>query len=129
MSDRLTRHLQICEDLHQLALEENRFLKEHQRAPDAPLLERRRSLLAQLDESLAALKPAEAHALPTDPAERSARAEAIEKSRARILQILHLHKENEQLVLRYSLGPKVSSGPPPLPPSPGHLQKIYERHR
>lgn len=127
--DVLLRHLQLCDELHQLALEENRFLKEQQRAPEPALLERRRDLLARLDESLAALRPTgTSEPIPADRNVREQRKEAIEKSRTRILQILHLQRENEQLVLRFSLGtPKVTA--PTTPPPASQLQKLYDRHR
>jgi hypothetical protein len=98
--------------------------------PDAALLDRKRILLTRLDASLAALKAASIAAVaPTDePAIPTARADraAVEKARARIMQILHLDRENEQLLFRYSLG----GGPRPAgaTPPPSQLQRIYERH-
>ena len=35
----LQKHLQVCDELYQLALEENRHLKQHRRAPEAASLE------------------------------------------------------------------------------------------
>jgi len=126
--DALSLHLHLCDDLHLLALEENRFIKESQRAPEPALVERRRVLLERLDESLLKLKETGTADVPADRALREKRREVVEKSRSRILQILHLQKENEQLVLRYSLG-----GPKPASPlaavAAGQLQKMYERHR
>ena len=123
----LTDHLQLCDELHHLAIEENRFLKQHQRAPEDILVEKRRELLARLETSLQAIKSPDTTRVPTDPDERARRAESIEKARARILQILHLQKENEQLLLRYSLG---ASRPAPMaaPPPVAHLQKLYDKH-
>jgi len=122
----LQSHLTLCDELYQLALEENRFLKQNQRTPEAALLDRKRALLARLDTSLDALKATSSEPPPlrADPL----RKETIEKARAKILQILHLDKENEQLLLRYSLGT------PPRPTlqapvgNPSQLQRIYERH-
>jgi|JI10StandDraft_1071094.scaffolds.fasta_scaffold1627076_2 uncharacterized membrane protein YccC len=126
--DVLARHLELCDDLHALALEENHFLKTEQQAPKSTLIERRRALLERLDESLAALRPSAAENIPTDPAARERRKAVIEKARTRILQILHLQRENEQLVLRYSVG---ASRPVPVitPPPATQLQKLYDRHR
>lgn len=124
--DPLTEHLRLCEELHQLAIEENRFLKQQQRPPDAPLLDRRRELLARLESSLAALRAPSAPA--TDSANRARRAETLEKAKSRVLQLLHLQRENEQLLLRYSLGPArptVAAEPPPV----SRLQKLYDQHQ
>ena len=127
LPDTLGAHLQLCDELHLLALEENRFLKQHQRAPDAALIERRRALLARLEESLATLKSPAATAVPADPEQRARRAGVIEQSRGRLLQILHLQRENEQLVLRHSLTPP-RPATPVAPPSASRLQKLYDQH-
>jgi hypothetical protein len=138
-TEALRHHQALCDELHQLALEENRFLKQNQRVPDAPLLEKKRALLARLDESLSALKAGNAAASPaSDPRATRAdpdRSEIIEKSRAKLLQILHLDRENEQLLLRFSLGvrPPRATFPPPAASTPAaapnQLQRLYDRHR
>jgi hypothetical protein len=119
----LQQHQQLCDELHALTLEENRFLQQHQRVPEAALLDRKRSLLARLDDTLAALRSA-----PRDGAPAQSFRQAVDKTMARILQILQLDRENEQLLLRCSLsGNRVTSTAPALPA--GMLQKIYQRHR
>ncbi len=133
-TEALRQHQVLCDELHQLALEENRFLKQNQRVPDGPLLEKKRALLARLDESLTALKSGNAAPAST-PAPRAdpARAEIIAKSREKLLQILHLDRENEQLLLRYSLGVRptrpAAPGTPTTTPAPGSVQRLYDRHR
>jgi len=115
----LLQHQQLCDELHELALAENSFLQQHRRAPEPALLERKRSLLARLDATLAALRGAPA----TGPRAGGFRA-ALEKTRSRILQVLQLDRENEQLLLRYSL----SAGPAAPAAAPSALRKIYQRH-
>ena len=51
----LQLHQQICDELHELALEENRFLQQHHRAPDQSLIDRKRELLGRLDDTRFAL--------------------------------------------------------------------------
>jgi hypothetical protein len=123
-AESLRQHQQLCDELYQLALEENRFLKQNQRVPDAALLDRKRLLLGRLDASLAALKAANVSAV-ANAGERPTPV-AVEKARARTMQILHLDRENEQLLFRYSLG----GGPRPAgaTPPPSQLQRIYERY-
>lgn len=128
MTDPLREHLQICDELHQLALEENRFLKQHQRAPDQPLLERHQDLVTRLESGLAALRSGAASAVPADRDDRAARAAVIEQTRGRLLQILHLLRENEQLVLRHSLGPARPAPVPSAPPPVSRIQKLYDQH-
>jgi hypothetical protein len=119
----LLQHQQLCDELHELALAENSFLQQHRRAPGAPLLERKRSLLARLDDTLAALRSA-----PASGSRASGFRAALEKTRSRILQVLQLDRENEQLLLRYSLSPGRTAAPAPAPAAPSVLQRIYQRH-
>ena len=119
----LQQHQQLCDELHQLALDENRFLQQHRRAPDAPLLERKRALLSRLDETLAALRTASREGVAATNFRQ-----AVEKTRSRILQILQLDRENEQLLLRFSLtGNRLAAAPAPAADA-SILQKIYQRH-
>jgi len=117
LADLLTRHLALCDELHRLCVEENRILKHEGRPPDEAWRERKRALAARFDESLAALR-----ARPADPAERGG--EALEQAKQRHLQILHLDRENEQLLLRCSLGPARPSTTPPAV-TPGGALKAY----
>lgn len=122
----LKNHLALCDEIHQLALEENRFLKQQQRPPDAALLERKKELLARLDESLSALKGGAA--APAQGRPDPERRDTIEKAKAKILQILHLDRENEQLLLRYSLGGRPTATTPAPAPKISQIQRLYERH-
>ena len=120
----LQQHHTLCDEIHAAVLSENRFLRQPQRAPDAALTEHTRALLATLDESLAALRELPA-ASARDPETRA----QLEKTRARILQIIQLDKENEQLLLRCSLtaGRPPTSGEAKPVGSVSMLQKIYAR--
>lgn len=118
----LQEHHQLCDELYQLALEENRFLRQHQRSPDATFLARKRELLARLDATLSDLRTVPA-ASARDPESRA----QLEKTRSRILQILQLDKENEQLLLRYSLVRGRADAAPNTSASVSMLQRIYAR--
>lgn len=121
-SETIQAHHQLCDQIHQCALDENRFLRQHQRPPGQDLLDRKRAMLEKLDESLAALRSLPA-ASARDPETRA----QLENTRGRILQILQLDKENEQLLLRCSLtGGRAAPGTAPAP-SVSMLQKIYAR--
>ena len=120
--DPLQNHRKLCDELYQLALEENRFLKEQGRPPTRELVDKKRALLSRLDESLAALRAA-----PHDQPMSTETQAVVEQTKARILQFLHLDRENEQLLLRYSLAPK----PPLVGPaaSTTNLQRTYEQQK
>jgi hypothetical protein len=112
-------HQQICDELYELAQEENRFLQQHQRPAAPSLLERKRGLLARLGAALAALR-----AVPPRDARASQAGGALDRARSRILQILQLDRENEQLLTRYSLG--AGAARPAAAAHPGLLQ-IYSK--
>jgi hypothetical protein len=119
--DTLRQHQQVCDDLYQCVLDQNRHLRQHMTAPDPAQLSLKRTLLGKLDKVLDAMR-----GLPSDSARDAEVASQIEKGRARILQILQLERENEQLLLRCS-----TPGSRPAAPSPsdaGMLQKIYARN-
>jgi hypothetical protein len=119
----LQQHQALCDEIHAAVLGENRFLRQHQRAPDATLTERKRALLSKLDESLTALRQLPA-ASARDPETRA----QLEKTRGRILQILQLDQENEQLLLRCSLSAgRPAAGEAKPAGSVSMLQKIYAR--
>jgi len=123
MIEALQEHHRLCDEIHQCVLDENRFLRQQQRAPDAALLERKRALLERLDRSLEALR-----ALPAGSARTTDARNELEQTRTRILQILQLDKENEQLLLRCSLASaRPAVGTPPMNASAAMLQKIYAR--
>ncbi|HWA85736.1 MAG TPA: hypothetical protein VG710_05910 [Opitutus sp.] len=112
----LQRHLQVCVELHTLTLEENSQLRLGAGGLTAAQTERKRMLLARLDESLQALRSLSAARSPD-------LAPALEKARARTLQILELSRENEQLLLRGSL----SRGTAAAPAAPATLlRKVYQ---
>ncbi len=123
MTDAIREHQQLCDEIHQCVLEENRHLRQHQRAPAESLIARKRLLLERLDHSLASLR-----SIPPSSVRDPDLRDQLEKTRARILQILQLDKENEQLLLRVSLGgnraPAEGANPPA---SVAMLQKIYAR--
>lgn len=117
--DTLQQHQKVCDELYDLALEENNFLRRHRHAPSNDLLDRKRGLYARLVSALDALRAAAA-------GPRGAGwGGALDKARSRILQILQIDKENEQLLLRYSLS-RGEPAPEPLVPA-SMLSKIYGR--
>lgn len=114
--EHITRHLALCDELYQLTIEENRILKHERTLPSAAWREKKQRLSARWDESLQQVRALagapDAHGGPN-----------LERARQRCLQILHLDKENEQLLLRCSLG---SGRPATLTPAdPRAARKLY----
>jgi flagellar biosynthesis/type III secretory pathway chaperone len=49
--DIILKHQEICNELYALYLEENKLLQKNQQISDYSILERKKSLLVQLDEN------------------------------------------------------------------------------
>jgi hypothetical protein len=117
--DTLKLHQELCDEVYQCVLEENRSLSLDASKPYPDLIEKKRALLARLDKNLESLR--------TLPAVSSRDAEALaqlDKARSRILQILQMDKENERLMLRATSGGLPGGAPTP---SSALLKKIYSR--
>ena len=85
------------------------------------MLDRKRALLQRLDQILTSLRTSHA----SGETGRETRL-LVENVRGRILQILQLDKENEQLLLRVSLSRGIEPAAASAP-APALLQKIYAR--
>ncbi len=97
MNPNLSEFAATCDEAYSLHLAENRALKAGNHFNDPQLRERRETLLERLNTVLPALHDYRPNHLTSD-----ARAE-VARLRERILQTLHLSRENEQLLLRGSL--------------------------
>jgi len=117
--DTLQLHQQLCDEVYQCVLDENRSLRLDPKVPYPDLLERKRSLLARLDQNLAGLRE-----LPAVSSRDSAALAQLDRARSRILQILQLDKENEQLMRRSTA---VDAAPASSAQSSALLKKIYSR--
>ena len=114
MNQPLSEFSATCDEAYSLALAENQHLKHAQQAPDGILRGRKQELLARLNKALPALHDMKASHLTADARKEVARL------RERILQTLHLDRENEQLLLRGSLmrpGAAVPTAPATHPAS------------
>ena len=119
----LQTHTDACEQMYRLMLELNRVLKAGTATPDAALLERKRAALIILGDSLAELKSFGEKPPGTSAADRS----AMEKCQRSILKALLLDRDNEQLLLRNAMPRARASAP--TTPAPGHLARLYGKHR
>ncbi len=123
MIEALEAHWQVCQHCHQLSLQENQLLKQGS-FPPPELLDKKRALLAALDESIERLRQASLH----PSADR--KSEVLEwkrKTAQKIQQILLLDRENEKLLLALSI-----PGRPPPPqdyPNAGKIKSLYQTHR
>ena len=99
----LQRHLELLSELHDLFLEESAVLRASGLPPNEAFLERKKGYLSRLAESLGQLKRLGGSEARLDPADRS----SVKDARNRLLQILMLDRENERMLLKKQLSPKV----------------------
>jgi len=118
--DIILKHQEICNELYALYLEENKLLQKNQQISDYSILERKKNLLVQLDENLTLIQTTE-KLEKRDPSTR----DVLDKTKSRILQILQLDRENEQLILKLS----ITKGPdkPEEQINTTLLKRIYSR--
>lgn len=119
MNPNLSEFAATCDEAYSLALAENRQLKEQGLAAAPELRARKEALLARLNTVLPDLHDYRPSHLTSD-----ARAE-VARLRERILQTLHLSRENEQLLLRSSLQRPAPTQALP-PPAPKVAARAYQ---
>jgi len=96
----LLEHKSLCTESYELLLQENNCLRNKGELPGVDLFQRKRSLIGQLDESAQALRHINQQKLALS--KRSS--ELVQEARNLSLRILLLDRDNEQLLLRMSVG-------------------------
>ncbi|MEK9773792.1 MAG: hypothetical protein VW576_09545 [Opitutae bacterium] len=110
----LKQHLDLCNDVHQLLLEENTWLKMQKKVPEMQFLEKKKSIVQRLESSLENLKKLKPEFFsPFDNSKK-----LVGESHSKLLQIFYLDRENEELMVklnqpldrqsfnRFSVGPE-----------------------
>ncbi len=99
LTETLQQHLILCEGIHLLLLEENRLLQTTRKPPGESFLTRKSELLPRLDAARVALGIARV----TQSDEVGLHHAAIERLQKKMLSLLLLDRENEKLLLKYSI--------------------------
>ena len=94
--DILKQHLALCQDVYQLLLEENTWLKVQKKVPEMQFLERKKVIVEKLEGSLSNLKKLKPEFFsPFDDSKK-----LVGESHAKLLQIFYLDRENEDLLVK-----------------------------
>ena len=94
----LKKHLELCNQVHSLLLEENTWLKTQKQPSSTDILSRKQSLLPELESSLANLKKLKSEFFsPFDDSKK-----LVNDSHSKLLQIFYLDRENEDLLIKLS---------------------------
>ena len=111
----LNEHERACEQLHVCLLAENQSVKRFSAFPPQSLLEEKEAATKALDASLQLLKQ-------ISTLEDALRPKS-ELCHAKLMKIIYLAKENEQLLLNLTRLPR--SDAQPKPASSAHLKRAY----
>lgn len=92
----IKNHLSLCDEVYSMLLEENTWLKTKKQAPSADMLERKKTVLPQLENSLDSLKKLKPEFFsPFDDSKQ-----LVNDSHSKLLQIFYVDRENEELLLK-----------------------------
>ena len=92
----ISSHLTLCDEVYQLLLEENTWLKTEKSAPTMDFLNRKKAILPKLDESLVLFKKLKPELF--DPFDDTK--QLVKDSHSKLLQIFYVDRENEDLLIK-----------------------------
>lgn len=115
----LREHSRLCSDLHELFVEEGRIMRATGGAPPEDFLDRKRGFLPVLEKGLELLQRI------NDAPESFPRGiePLVAECRANVMKLMMLDRENERLLLKVSLPPKMKEAYAKI--GPGQLAKAY----
>jgi hypothetical protein len=88
----IKNHLSLCDEVYSMLLEENTWLKTKKQAPSADMLERKKTVLPQLEGSLDSLKKLKPEFFsPFDDSKQ-----LVNESHSKLLPIFYVDRENEE---------------------------------
>jgi hypothetical protein len=123
--DAIQSHFALCEDVYAFMLEENRFLKNTSRSIPQKMLDRKRSLLSALDDSLQNMRQMSA---ADGPVKNVTVRKAAARAQQVILRAMLLDRENEQLLLKHALASRGGKVQVVDRPRAGEVEKRYKAH-
>ena len=118
----LSEHVRLCGDLHDLLVEEGKIMRNSGAPPDEAFLKKKAEYLPVLEKGLQLLQK-------INEAEESfprGIGVLVEKARSEIMKLLMLDKENERLLLKVSLPPKMKEAYTKV--APGRVSKVYGQY-
>ena len=94
----LNNHLDLCNAVYKILLEENTWLKTEKKIPNSNILEKKQDLLPKLELSLLELKKLKPEFFsPFDNSKQ-----LVKESHSQLLKIFYLDRENEELLAKVS---------------------------
>ena len=101
----LKEHIRLCSDMHELFIEEGRIMRSTGLPPDEAFLKHKETFLPILEKGLQLLKR-----INDDPNSFPRGLESlVEEARSKVMKLMMLDRENERLLLKTSLPPKMKA--------------------
>lgn len=118
----LREHVRLCGDLHDIFIEEGRIMRATGAPPEEAFLERKAGFLPVLGKGLELLQR-----INEAPASFPRSLEPLVKDcRDKIMKLMMLDRENERLLLKTTLPPKMRQTYGKV--APGQLAKVYGKY-
>jgi len=122
-SERILReHIRLCSDLRDLFIEEGKIMRSTGLPPDEAFLERKQQFLPALDKGLELLQRINED---PDSFDRSL-SPLVEEARSQVMKLMMLDRENERLLLKSTLPPKMKEAYGKA--AAGQVAKAYARY-
>jgi len=118
----LREHVRLCSDLHELFIEEGQMMRTTGAPPSEEFLERKKSFVNILDKGLELLRKINESA---EPIPRGLEP-LVKECRDKIMKLMIVDRENERLLLKSSLPPKMKEAYAKV--APGQVARAYGRY-
>lgn len=118
----LREHVRLCSDLHELFIEEGKIMRATGAPPDEEFLQKKEGFLPVLGKGLELLR-----VINEQPDEFSSSLRPLVKEcRDKIMKLMMLDRENERLLLKTSLPPRMKEAYSRV--APGQIAKAYAKY-
>lgn len=118
----LREHIRLCSDLHELFIEEGQLMRSTGSLPSEDLLERKKSFVEVLDKGLELLRKINESG---EPIPRDLQP-LVKECRDKIMKLMMIDRENERLLLKNSLPPKMKQAYAKV--APGQVARAYGKY-
>lgn len=115
----LREHVRLCSDLHDLFIEEGQLMRSTGAAPSEEFLDKKKGFVSILDKGLELLKEINES---SEPIPRGLEP-LVKECRDKIMKLMMVDRENERLLLKTSLQPKMKTAHAKL--APGQVARAY----
>ncbi len=115
----LREHVRLCSDLHDLFIEEGQLMRSTGEPPSEEFLEKKKKFVDVLDKGLELLRMINESGEPVPPI----LSPLVKECRDKIMKLMIVDRENERLLLKCSLPPRMKEAYSKV--APGQVARAY----